>query len=283
MMTAPVEEENKRLRRALAQAEREAQEADEDAQRFERAMRQAKQQLKEFQAQQRHTEDALRKELEETKATAEKQKQELRVCHARIDLLEERIFEANQAVERAEQDATEADQDAVMFEKHARLHEAKCHEATREIERLTQQVLRSAVPTSQRTRRLSPSTTARGGGGGVLGGGKKKTGKEAMLAWCQRITQPYKDVDITNFSSSFADGMAFITMMHHYFPSAIDLSKHSPSTQRENFEKAFKVADERGGVYPLLDVEDMVAMARPDALSVMTYVSQLHKQLAKRG
>ena len=43
-----------------------------------------------------------------------------------------------------------------------------------------------------------------------------------------------------------------------------------------------QVAQERGGVYPLLDVEDMVAMARPDALSVMTYVSQLHKQLKNR-
>lgn len=39
---------------------------------------------------------------------------------------------------------------------------------------------------------------------------------------------------------------------------------------------------EDAGIYPLLDVEDMVQMDRPDPLSVMTYVSQLYRKFGSR-
>lgn len=53
--------------------------------------------------------------------------------------------------------------------------------------------------------------------------------------------EPLKGVEITNFSSSFADGMAFIAILHHFYPSEINMSQHTPSTRRLNFETAFRV------------------------------------------
>ena len=32
--------------------------------------------------------------------------------------------------------------------------------------------------------------------------------KDGLLLWCQRKTQPYREVDVQNFKSSFADGLA---------------------------------------------------------------------------
>ena len=47
-----------------------------------------------------------------------------------------------------------------------------------------------------------------------------------------------------------------------------------------NLSLAFRVADESLGISPLLEVEDMVTAARPDKLSVMTYLAQFYHTLA---
>ena len=47
-----------------------------------------------------------------------------------------------------------------------------------------------------------------------------------------------------------------------------------------NLSLAFRLADEALGISPLLEVEDLVTMARPDKLSVMTYLAQFYHALA---
>ena len=114
------------------------------------------------------------------------------------------------------------------------------------------------------------------------------------MEWCQNMTRG--KVEVTNFSGSFADGLAFCAMMHRVFPGRIPWSELSATTRERNFTLAFKVCAslvccfhplshfsymqvaEEAGVESLLDVEDMVAMVRPDPLSVMTYISFLYKR-----
>ena len=50
-------------------------------------------------------------------------------------------------------------------------------------------------------------------------------------------------VNIENFSGSWADGLAFCALIHHFFPDAFDYSKLSASNRRENFEIAFKTIE----------------------------------------
>jgi hypothetical protein len=50
-------------------------------------------------------------------------------------------------------------------------------------------------------------------------------------------------VDITNFSTSWNDGMAFCALIHHFRPDAFDYSKLDPRNRRQNFELAFDVAE----------------------------------------
>ncbi|CAB3261876.1 unnamed protein product [Arctia plantaginis] len=102
--------------------------------------------------------------------------------------------------------------------------------------------------------------------------------KERLLQWCRDKTRDYENVKLENFSTSWADGLAFCALLHHFLPDAFDYSKLSPETRRHNFTLAFKLADEKAGIYPLLDVDDMVAMRKPDWKCVFTYVQSIYRR-----
>uniref|UniRef100_W6NBJ1 Calponin actin-binding domain containing protein n=1 Tax=Haemonchus contortus TaxID=6289 RepID=W6NBJ1_HAECO len=102
--------------------------------------------------------------------------------------------------------------------------------------------------------------------------------KDALLRWVQNRVQGYPNVSVTNFSSSWADGMAFCALIHRFAPDAFDFNKLDPKNRRQNFELAFRVAEEHG-ICPLLEVDDMIMMGdRPDWKCVFTYVQCFYKQ-----
>nr|XP_034831843.1 uncharacterized protein LOC117988763 isoform X2 [Maniola hyperantus] len=102
--------------------------------------------------------------------------------------------------------------------------------------------------------------------------------KERLLQWCRDKTRDYENVKLENFSTSWADGMAFCALLHHFLPDAFDYAALSPDKRRHNFTLAFKIADEKAGIYPLLDVDDMVAMRKPDWKCVFTYVQSIYRR-----
>ncbi len=59
------------------------------------------------------------------------------------------------------------------------------------------------------------------------------TSSQSLLEWCQEIAKKYKGVKITNFSTSWRNGLAFCAILHHFHPeimSVYDLF-HSLLTQ----------------------------------------------------
>jgi len=52
-----------------------------------------------------------------------------------------------------------------------------------------------------------------------------------------------QNVQISNFSSSWSDGLAFCALIHHFLPDAFDYTTLTKQTRRHNFELAFSVAE----------------------------------------
>ena len=107
----------------------------------------------------------------------------------------------------------------------------------------------------------------------VKNGGSKRN---ALLKWCQSKTTGYVDVDITNFSSSWNDGVAFCALLHTYIPEKIPYSTLKPSEKRRNFTIAFSAA-ESVGIPTSLNLTEMVSIERPDWQQIMTYVTNVYK------
>lgn len=104
-------------------------------------------------------------------------------------------------------------------------------------------------------------------------GGSKRN---SLLRWCQNRTQGYKNIDITNFSSSWSDGLAFCAIYHTYLPSHIPYSSLCPENKRENLSLAFKTG-ESVGIEQSLAVEEMLRVGGPDWQRVLTYVESVYR------
>ena len=41
---------------------------------------------------------------------------------------------------------------------------------------------------------------------------------QSLLEWCQEMPQGYRGLKITNFSTSWRNGLAFCAILHHFHP-----------------------------------------------------------------
>ncbi|XP_066922053.1 smoothelin-like isoform X2 [Clytia hemisphaerica] len=132
----------------------------------------------------------------------------------------------------------------------------------------------------------TPATRKESNEGGAKKGGssapckrreKKKVTRRTMsigsivLDWVQEMIKDYP-VEVTNFSSSWNNGMAFCALIHAFNKDEFDFSELKPENKRYNFDLAFDTGYKVKKIPKLLDTDDMVAMARPEPRSVQTYI-----------
>jgi len=105
----------------------------------------------------------------------------------------------------------------------------------------------------------------------------QRKGMRALQIWVSRVTSNYNSIEITDLTTSFRNGLAFVGIIHHFKPDLItNPDKLDPEDIMGNNDLAYKVAEEKLQIPSLLDSEDMLATDEPDKFSIVTYLAQFY-------
>ncbi|XP_045666543.1 nesprin-2 isoform X3 [Ursus americanus] len=97
--------------------------------------------------------------------------------------------------------------------------------------------------------------------------------KKALLLWAQEQCAPCESVSVTDFKSSWRNGMAFLAVIHALRPDLVDMKSVKHRSNKANLKEAFRIAEQEFKIPKLLEPED-VDVVNPDEKSIMTYVAQ---------
>ncbi|XP_064505095.1 utrophin isoform X3 [Pseudopipra pipra] len=105
--------------------------------------------------------------------------------------------------------------------------------------------------------------------------------EKILLSWVRQSTRPYSQVNVLNFTTSWADGLAFNAVIHRHKPELFSWDKVLKMAPVERMENAFNIAKNHLGIEKLLDPED-VAVQLPDKKSIIMYLTSLFEVLPKQ-
>lgn len=108
-------------------------------------------------------------------------------------------------------------------------------------------------------------------------GGSKRN---ALLKWCQNKTVGYRNIDITNFSSSWNDGLAFCAILHSYLPDRIPYDTLTPANKRRNFSLAFAAAESVGITTTLVGHQHSIHSIQYNTISPLIQYNSLHCRIS---
>jgi DNA segregation ATPase FtsK/SpoIIIE-like protein len=120
---------------------------------------------------------------------------------------------------------------------------------------------------------------------GMTSAQRNKAARQKLLKWCQDTTAGHAHVNITDFESSWYDGMAFCALIHAMDPSLIDYNALSPDNPKHNLALAFDLAEKHFDIPRLLDPDDILApdaLSRPDEQCFITYISAFPVAMLQR-
>uniref|UniRef100_A0A8C3A0Q0 F-actin monooxygenase n=1 Tax=Cyclopterus lumpus TaxID=8103 RepID=A0A8C3A0Q0_CYCLU len=98
-----------------------------------------------------------------------------------------------------------------------------------------------------------------------------------LLNWCQRQTEGYRNVSVTDLTMSWKSGLALCALIDRYRPDLIDFDSLDERDQEKNNQLGFDVAEREFGISPCMTGKEMSSVIEPDKLSMVMYLSQFYE------
>uniref|UniRef100_A0A452SLC8 F-actin monooxygenase n=1 Tax=Ursus americanus TaxID=9643 RepID=A0A452SLC8_URSAM len=98
-----------------------------------------------------------------------------------------------------------------------------------------------------------------------------------LLGWCQRQTDGYAGVQVTDLTMSWKSGLALCAIIHRYRPDLIDFESLDEQNVEKNNQLAFDIAEKELGISPIMTGKEMASVGEPDKLSMVMYLTQFYE------
>ncbi|XP_049339588.1 protein-methionine sulfoxide oxidase mical3a isoform X3 [Astyanax mexicanus] len=98
-----------------------------------------------------------------------------------------------------------------------------------------------------------------------------------LLNWCQRQTEGYRGVSVSDLTTSWKSGLALCALIHRYRPDLIDFESLDEKDVEKNNQLAFDVSEKEFGISPIMTGKEMSVVVEPDKLSMVVYLTQFYE------
>ncbi|NWU95733.1 MICA3 monooxygenase, partial [Upupa epops] len=98
-----------------------------------------------------------------------------------------------------------------------------------------------------------------------------------LLGWCQRQTDGYAGVNVTDLTMSWKSGLALCAIIHRYRPDLIDFDSLDEHNVEKNNQLAFDISEKEFGISPIMTGKEMASVGEPDKLSMVMYLTQFYE------
>ncbi|XP_041114015.1 protein-methionine sulfoxide oxidase mical3a-like isoform X3 [Polyodon spathula] len=98
-----------------------------------------------------------------------------------------------------------------------------------------------------------------------------------LLNWCQRQTEGFRNVNVSDLTMSWKSGLALCAIIHRYRPDLVDFDSLEEQNMENNNQLAFDVAEREFGISPIMTGKEMASVGEPDKLSMVVYLTQFYE------
>ncbi|XP_043100127.1 F-actin-monooxygenase MICAL2 isoform X5 [Puntigrus tetrazona] len=98
-----------------------------------------------------------------------------------------------------------------------------------------------------------------------------------LLTWCQKQTEGYRGVNVTDLTSCWSGGLALCALIHRFRPQLIDYDSLNEQDCAKNLQLAFDVAEKEFGIKPFIAGKELAAGQEPDKTGVVNYLSKFYE------
>ncbi|XP_065611412.1 F-actin-monooxygenase MICAL2 [Cyrtonyx montezumae] len=98
-----------------------------------------------------------------------------------------------------------------------------------------------------------------------------------LLTWCQKQTEGYHNVNVTDLTTSWKSGLALCAIIHRFRPDLIDFDALNEEDIVKNNQLAFDVAEREFGIPPMTTGKEVGSAEEPDKLSMVMYLSKFYE------
>ncbi|KAM3625192.1 uncharacterized protein V6R79_008392 [Siganus canaliculatus] len=98
-----------------------------------------------------------------------------------------------------------------------------------------------------------------------------------LLTWCQKQTEGYRNVLITDLTSSWKSGIALCALIHRFKPQLIDFDSLNEEEHAANLQLAFDISEREFGIRPFASVKELSDDVELDKTKMITYLSKFYE------